>query len=304
MYTRNSYEQYDAEIMLSQIYAILVVIYQIVRAFKGLSQGTYLDPVLDTVVITGGSSGLGRILCRNLAHKGVRVAILDIVEPAERSGGGIQNFYECDIGDSDQVEETMQRVLEDLGPVSVLINNAGMSKRASIVDTPVEDIKKMIDVNLLSHFYTTKAALPGMIRRGRGYIVTIASALGFQSAIEYAPYCASKAGLIALHESLTAEVPEYGGIKTLLVVPGQMRTQMFSDIIPPHQFFAPLVEPEDLAAQIILAIERGHSGHISEPLYVNFMPIIRALPEWTVWIFRYLSGMDKAVRMADAAVAG
>lgn len=114
-----------------------------------------------------------------------------------------------------------------------------------------------------------------------------------------AAYGASKAALFAYHESLTFELSPKDGVKTLLVVPGQMTTSMFSDIAPPLQFLAPLIDPQDLARKTVRAIELGQTGKISSPMYVNLMPILRACPLWFVRICRHLSGMDRVVRQSS-----
>ncbi|KAK9454292.1 hypothetical protein V1511DRAFT_489237 [Dipodascopsis uninucleata] len=286
----------DIEFVLSQIYAILVIIYQIVRYISSLSGRTRFDPQKDVVVITGGSSGLGYVITLLLSIRSSKIAVLDVKDPEVKIPN--VNYYICDVGDNRQVIATFTEIARELGPVTILINNAAISKRGSLIDMSVEDIDKTIHVNLLSHFYTTKAVLPCMIEMNRGYIVSISSSLGFQGPIEYAAYAASKSALLSLHESLTYELVDYSGIQTLIVIPGQMKTSMFQDIVPPLQFFAPVVDPRDLAKQIIDSLELGRSGKLALPLYVNFMPIIRVLPPYMIKIFRSLSGMDKVVREA------
>ncbi|KAK7204759.1 hypothetical protein BZA70DRAFT_290077 [Myxozyma melibiosi] len=284
----------DLEHLLPQIYAILVITYSILELIVDATRASQFDISKDVIAITGGSSGFGYELSKEFAKRKLTVAVLDVGAPKVVVEG--VRYYKCDVRSSTQVKATFERVSEELGAVTVLVNNAGITRKGSVLDASLDDIKDTLDVNLLSHFYTVKAVLPSMIAAKKGYVVTVASCLGYQGPVNFAAYGASKAGLLAYHESLTFELAPNRGLKTLLIVPGQMRTGMFSDIDPPLQFFAPVVDPAALARKVVRAIEMGKSGRIASPLYVNFMPVLRAAPFWLVRIFRGLSGMDRVAR--------
>jgi hypothetical protein len=107
--------------------------------------------------------------------------------------------------------------------------------------------------------------------------------------------------LLGLYETLRVELEQYPGIQTLLVLPGQMRTPMFQDIYPPRQFLAPVVEPRDLATEIVDKIAHGKSGEIRRPIYVHGMPYLRILP-WPIQrALRWISNLDGSVIAASNA---
>ena len=175
------------------------------------------------------------------------------------------------------------------------------------------DISRNFRVNLLSHFYTLQTFLPGMLRQKRGTIVTVSSVLahlGCKSlctstlypreqpvtdSIRPADYTAAKAGLIALHASVTAELPSEADIKTLLVTPGQLSTPLFAGVRTPSNFFAPVVEPVEVAKEIIAAVDGGMSGEISLPLYARWIKLLGVLPPGLQQVIRWASGMDPSM---------
>ncbi|KAK9466039.1 hypothetical protein V1512DRAFT_32346 [Lipomyces arxii] len=281
------------QVFISDLYAFLVVLTRVIGFIKSVIIKFPGVSAKDVVIVTGGSSGLGYLIAQTFARRGAHVAVLDVLTPVEPVRG--VKYYVCDVGDPRDVAAVFERVGEEVGTVTVLVNNAGVASRGSVLEMSAEEIRMTVDVNLLSHFYTIKAVLPGMIDIGRGYIVSIASSLAFQGPIQYAAYGAAKAGLVSLHESLTYELASSPEIKTLLVLPGQMRTKMFAEITPPLQFFAPMVEPAHLAVKIVDSVAEGRSGRITAPGYVSLMPILRALPGVVVRVFRLLSGMDRVV---------
>ena len=138
-----------------------------------------------------------------------------------------------------------------------------------------------------------------MMLRGRGYIVTIASVLGYMSPARLSAYGASKSGLIALHESLTYELgsPSLNpqGIKTLLVCPGQLTTGMFQGVATPSTIFAPELDPAFVASSVVNAIELGRRGEIKLPLYGKVIPMFRALLWPIVEVTRRITGIDQSM---------
>jgi len=165
-------------------------------------------------------------------------------------------------------------------------------------------IHRTFRVNTLSHFITLRTFLPHMLRERRGTIVTISSVLGHLGAANLSAYTASKAALLALHHSVRAElaqIPEAQDIKTILVTPGQMSTQMFADVKAPSKFFAPIATPAELGKNIIKLIERGESGEIAIPLYSHYVGFFFILPVGIQKIIRRWSGLDTAVSVRKKA---
>jgi NAD(P)-dependent dehydrogenase (short-subunit alcohol dehydrogenase family) len=174
-------------------------------------------------------------------------------------------------------------------------------------DLPTAQIQRNFNVNLLSHYYTIRAFLPGMLASASGgTIVTVSSVLGKLGASHLSDYTAAKAGLIAMHASLRAELalpsaPEGArGIRTILVTPGQLSTVMFAGVVTPSDFLAPVVEPVDLAKAIVQKIDDGDSGEISLPLYAQYMDWLNVLPASLQVVVRWLSGVDSAMAKAHS----
>jgi short-subunit dehydrogenase len=134
-----------------------------------------------------------------------------------------------------------------------------------------------------------------------GTIVTISSVLGKLGASHLADYTAAKAGLIAMHTSLRAELAspmapdgaEY--VRTILVTPGQLSTNLFASIKTPSSFFGPVVEPVELAREIVRMIDSGESGQISMPFYARWIEWMHVLPVSMQKLARKMSGVDKAM---------
>jgi len=160
------------------------------------------------------------------------------------------------------------------------------------------DVEKSLMTNLVSHFYTLKTFVPAIIRGGLGgTIVTISSVIGEVGAAQLTDYAAAKAGLIALHKSLTAELrADHPEIRTVLVTPGQLSTPLFYGVQTPNAFMAPVVEPVDVAKEIINAIDNGKAEHIGMPFYSRWMSWYNVLPVGLQQVARRLSGIDAAMK--------
>lgn len=134
-----------------------------------------------------------------------------------------------------------------------------------------------------------------------GTIVTIASVLGKLGASHLSDYSAAKAGLIAMHASLRAELassiaPQRAeNVRTVLVTPGQLNTSLFQGVQTPSSFFGPVVEPVELAREIVRMIDAGESGEISMPFYARWIEWLHVLPVGVQQVVRWMSGVDRAM---------
>ncbi|KAH3675875.1 hypothetical protein WICMUC_002445 [Wickerhamomyces mucosus] len=269
-----------------------------------------LDPNHDIILITGGCSGLGSELVKEFVkRKFLKIIVFDLNLPKHSQSSAI-HYYNCDVSNSKRIQELHKDIKRNLGIVTVVINNAGITIGKPLLEMSFEEVELVIKVNLLSNFYINKTFLPDMINLKRGYIVTIASVLGYMSPANLTAYGASKSGLIAFHESLTHELGSpldmdknsNESIRTLLISPGQLRTSMFSEVRTPSTMLAPVLEPSWLAQKIIDAIEYGTRGELIFPMYGNFLPLFRSLP-WPITHFvRLLSGMDQSMRRWNSRV--
>lgn len=269
-----------------------------VRWLLQLVFGNALDADRDLVLVTGGVSGLGHQIVQRLVSKNVKVVVLDVSTP-ECPVSGV-HYYLCDVSDKDQVTVCQRQIVNEVGKVTILINNAGITTGKTVIDLTYEEIEKTIQVNLVASFYTIKSFLPDMLELKRGYVVTIASTLGYMSPARLSTYGASKSGLIALHESLTYELglPTFNptGIKTLLICPGQLKTHLFNGVHTPLVLLAPELDPTYVAREVVSALELGRRGEIKLPFYGRVLPVFRALPWPVTELARYLSGIDDSMR--------
>ena len=284
---------------------ILWSLYRANRLFLNASNlivGMLFDPEKDIVLVTGGASGLGFEIVNTFKRKGAKVVVFDIVVPEINSKNYVDGvyYYKCDVSNVNEVRNCANEVLNNIGIVTILINNAGITTGETLLNLSFDKIEKTMAVNLLSSFYTIKTFLPDMLNIKRGYIVTIASTLGYMSPARLSAYGASKSGLIALHESLTYELgsPTLNttGVKTLLICPGQLKTHLFEGVRSPSTLFAPEMDPKDVARQVLKAVTYGCRGEIKLPFYGNFLPIFRSVPWPIVAMMRYISGIDTSMK--------
>ncbi|KAK0333694.1 hypothetical protein LTR91_022487 [Friedmanniomyces endolithicus] len=291
------------------IYASIVTLIWILgfldtRVAYGLSRE--LDWDEEVVVITGGASGLGKILAETYGMRGASVAVLDVRDPEEESEGlASVKFYKCDVGDAEAVVRAREQIEKDLGTPTILINNAGIVHGKPLLGpnslTPAS-IAQTLRINTLAHFHTLQTFVPGMLASPTGgTIVTISSVLGKLGASHLADYTASKAALLALHASLRAELgsptaPEGAErIRTVLVTPGQLSTTLFAGVQTPSSFLGPVVEVVELAREIVRMVDAGESGEISMPFYTRYIGWLHVLPAGLQRVVRKLSGMDRAM---------
>ena len=184
-------------------------------------------------LVTGASRGIGRAIAVALGADGHAVAVnfasrADAAEEVVseiRAGGGKAEAFQADVSDADQVEDLFARVGAALGPVTVLVNNAGITADNLVMRMSPEEFDRVIATNLRSAFLCTKAALKGMIRARWGRVISISSVSGIAGNPGQANYAASKAGLIGLSKSVAKEVGSRG-ITVNVVAPGFITTDM------------------------------------------------------------------------------
>jgi 3-oxoacyl-[acyl-carrier protein] reductase len=166
-------------------------------------------------LVTGGGSGLGRAFCQAFAEEGASVMCADINMDAAREtasliekAGGEAMAFETDVSDSTAVTDMVGDILDRCGQIDVLVNNAGVGLRQSLVETTEEAFDRVIGVNLKGPFLLAKAVAPNMIERKQGRIVNVASTAGVVGQFSTA-YTASKAGLIGMTRLWALELAPY-----------------------------------------------------------------------------------------------
>jgi 3-oxoacyl-[acyl-carrier protein] reductase len=189
-----------------------------------------------------------------LVKKGIAVALaarsregLSEVEQEVRQNGGRALSIPTDVSDEAAVAAMVERVSQVLGPIDLLVNNAGTLERASVVETDAAAWDRVLDVNLRGAFLCTRAVLPSMIERGRGRIVNVSSISGKLGTPLLTSYCASKWGLLGFSLA-TAEEMRGKGIQVFSVCPGSVNTEMLQQGLPGA---TPDMEPEDVASVIV-----------------------------------------------------
>ncbi|KAJ4144383.1 hypothetical protein LMH87_003267 [Akanthomyces muscarius] len=240
----------------------------------------------EIAVITGGCSGIGKCTVDRLVKRGVRVAIFDIQEaPKSFHNNDLIRIYQCDITDRDSVAQAADRVREDFGQPSILINNAGITKPFAIMDMPMEVIRKIFEVNCFAHWTTVQEFLPHMMRLNKGHVVTVASLAGHASIAKAADYCASKSAAIAFHEVLGAELRSfYGadGVMTSVVNPNFVRTPFLDNVegLKEMQDQIPMLTPEQVADRIAGQIFSRTAGEVNVPSHMDYITGFRGWPHW------------------------
>lgn len=170
-------------------------------------------------VVTGGGSGIGRGIALALAQEGAAVAIADIMEENARAVadeiealGGQAMAIACDVSDRTSVARLKRETEQALGPLSLLIANAGVTMFDELTDMSDDDVDWVIDVSLYGVVHCVQAFLPRMIEEGEGHIVATASIAGLLAPFigHHAPYCAAKAGIIGFILSLRSDIAKHG----------------------------------------------------------------------------------------------
>ncbi len=190
-----------------------------------------------TAVVTGGGSGIGLGLARELARQGAAVVVADIqIEKARQAaeaiivGGGRAIAVHCDVCERDSIAGMKAQANRELGPVQLVFANAGATSFTDLMSMSDHDVDWIIQVNLMGVMYTTRAFLPDMIAAREGHICATASMAGLVPALMpvHAPYSAAKAGIIALMMNLSIELEEHN-IFTTAYCPGGVASGMKSN---------------------------------------------------------------------------
>jgi NADP-dependent 3-hydroxy acid dehydrogenase YdfG len=210
------------------------------------------------VAITGGARGIGRATSSALIAQGARIAIGDIdsslaERTAQELGAGTVGLP-LDVTNRSSFETFMREAESALGPLDVLINNAGIMPIGPFAEETDATAKRMIDINLHGVIYGSKLALDRFLPRGRGHLVQIASAAGKAGFPGGATYCATKYAVVGLSEAIRAEVRDTD-IDVSIVMPVVVNTELGSGLPETRGFKA--VQPEDVANAIVEALQTG-----------------------------------------------
>ena len=218
------------------------------------------DNGLGTVLVTGGSSGLGAAIAAAVRDEGGTPVVLDVKEPQD----GLA-FERVDLARPRETEEAVRRIAHERGGLAAVVTAAGIDSCGDLSDVDGEAWDRVVTVNLLGTAAVVRAAFPHL-ERSRGRVVTVASTLGVRALPAATAYCASKFGVVGFTRALAAESGERVGVTLLL--PGGMQTPFFDD--RPEEFKpAPdqhLNRPEDVARTVIFALRQPPGCELREVL--------------------------------------
>ncbi|MDN4478381.1 SDR family oxidoreductase [Demequina sp. SYSU T00039] len=233
------------------------------------------------MLITGGGSGIGRLMALEGARRGAEVIVWDLDEAAGArvageidARGGRASSAAVDVSRHDEVAASARAA----GDVDVVISNAGVVTGAPLLEASEEGIERTFRVNALAPYWIARAFLPGMLARNRGTVVTVASAAGLVGVARQTDYAGSKWAAVGFTESLRAELRAQGSqVRTLVVCPYYIDTGMFAGVRTRVPALLPILRPERVAERVIDGIERGREQIVMPPL-VRVLPVVRALP--------------------------
>jgi dehydrogenase/reductase SDR family protein 7B len=240
------------------------------RGAIGEAEVIHMDLAGKKVWITGASSGIGEALAYAFARRGAELILSSRKKPdlervaAQCKGAKATHIFPLDVALHETAAVTAQEVLEQVGTVDVLINNAGISQRSLVAETSLEIDKRIMDVNFFGAVMLTKAVLPAMIAQGSGHIIAMSSLTGKFGTPLRSAYAASKHALHGYYDSLRAEVHDQG-LQVMLVCPGFVKTQVSVNALTADGTKQNKMDdaqengmlPEVLAEKIIRAMQRG-----------------------------------------------
>jgi short-subunit dehydrogenase len=225
-------------------------------------------------LVTGASAGIGRATVDALAARGARVVA--VARDAERLAGVGERQVAWDLAEP-------AGLADEVGPVDVLVNNAGFGWAGPLAETP--DVERLVAVNLVAPIVLARAFVPGMVAAGRGHVVNVSSIAGYVGPRDEAVYAATKGGLIAFSESLRYEL-RGAGVGVTLVAPGVIATEFFERRGSPYARAWPRPIPAARVAESIAdAIEHGRD-EVFVPRWLSGVARLRGAAPG---LFRYLT---------------
>jgi len=265
----------------------------------------------DTVLLTGASGGLGRYLTHALVDYKVRQVLvahpgtnLEELRKEVEGRGGEAIIITSDLRDAAQRRQLLQEAGKRMGPIDILINNAGVEFTSAYHELDEENIYDTLRVNLEAPMILSRLLLPGMLGRKRGHIVNISSLAGKSGPAFQEPYAATKAGLIKFTESLRATY-RGSGVSASVIVPGFVETGIYAKLKAKSGCSAPALlgtsPPESVPRAVIRAIQNDLPEVIVNPLPIRpLLAFISLFPSWGEWLIHKIGTNDFFRRVVEA----
>jgi len=242
------------------------------------------------VLITGGASGIGRELARQLSAEGATLGLLDrdagsLAETAKLLTNTTVATAVADVTDLAGIRQAVAQIEQQIGATDILVANAGIGIQTPCLEYKAEDITTQINVNLIGVSNSVDAVLPGMLERKSGHLVVLSSLASYRGLPLMAGYCASKAGVRALFDSLRIEL-EPEGIAVTTICPGFIRTPLTSNLKTPH----PNMMEVDYAVRCMVQAIRARKRYAAFPMRGRLqVALLRLLPRgWSDTLVRFM----------------
>jgi NAD(P)-dependent dehydrogenase (short-subunit alcohol dehydrogenase family) len=261
--------------------------------------------------ITGAANGLGLAMAELLAREGWSLGLLDLAAPdlehavtrLRQSGARVATGFHGDVASPSLVAEAVGAFAGAHGGLDLLVNNAGVAVAGAVESTPVEDWRWIVDINLLGVVWGCRAALSVLKRQGAGLVLNVASSAGFAAAPQMAAYNVTKAGVIALSETLVSELAG-SGVQVSVAMPGFFRTHLLDHMRAPaeenrlaHQLMDHSGhDPDEAATALLAAAARGETYIVWPREYRLAWRLKRWFPRW--FLRRVQAFRDAQVRQA------
>ncbi|CAO2639137.1 Estradiol 17-beta-dehydrogenase 11 [Lemmus lemmus] len=258
----------------------------------------------EIVLITGAGHGIGRLTAYEFAKLKTKLVLWDINKSGVEETAlkcrklGVQaHAFVVDCSKREEIYSAAKKVKEEVGNVSILVNNAGVVYTSDLFATQDAQVEKTFEVNVLAHFWTTKAFLPDMMKNNHGHIVTVASAAGHSVVPFLLAYCSSKFAAVGFHRALTEELAALGrsGIKTSCLCPNFINTGFIKN---PSTNLGPTLEPEEVVENLMHGI-LTEKKMIFVPSSMKLLMVIeKLLPD------RFLAILKRRLNIKFDAVIG
>ncbi|XP_001600199.2 short-chain dehydrogenase/reductase family 16C member 6 isoform X2 [Nasonia vitripennis] len=275
-------------LLLKVLYCILEGIY---RFFLPADEQSVAGEI---VLVTGAGHGIGKELALKYASLGATVVCWDIndtnneetVDEIKKMGGAAAHGYKCDVSSREEVLRVADKVKREVGTVSILVNNAGIMPCRPFLELTAAEIQKMMDINVMAHFWILQAFLPDMLAKNHGHVVALSSIAGIVGLTNLVPYCASKFAVRGLMEALSEELrisSSVGGtksnIKFTTIYPYMVDTGLCKKPKIKFPSLMAVVPPQEAAAVIVRA-QRRNVPELSIPSHwLGVNHFLRNFPE-------------------------
>ncbi|XP_076244046.1 short-chain dehydrogenase/reductase family 16C member 6-like isoform X2 [Calliopsis andreniformis] len=278
-----------ADVLLLLIKILYYILEGIYRLFVPFEEKSVAGEI---VLVTGAGHGIGKELALKYASLGATVVCWDLnqqgneetVNEIKGMGATKAYAYKCDVSNREEVFKMAERVKEEVGNVTILINNAGIMPCRNFLDHSPEEIRRIFDINVLGNCWTVQAFLPSMIQRNSGHIVALSSMAGILGLANLVPYCASKFAVRGLMEALSEEVrgmskDKISNIKFTTIYPYMVDTGLCKKPRMRFPSIMGLVSPKEAAIEIIKAQRRNIREHSVPPCWLYVNGFLRPLPD-------------------------